>query len=97
VEDVWNNSHEGAPAGGTAWTDRERKGVPLPHMSSASPRGGAWGRNAATVRSANRGRNLPHLPAPQQKVQWIDPDFCFCPMMCLSASFADKLASAWFA
>ncbi len=49
VEDIWHDSYQGAPADGTAWTDR--RGSYLP---SRVVRGGSWDANARYLRSTVR-------------------------------------------
>jgi formylglycine-generating enzyme required for sulfatase activity len=48
TEDCWNDGYEGAPADGSAWTS----GDSIRHVV----RGGSWGSNPDSLRSANRHR-----------------------------------------
>jgi formylglycine-generating enzyme required for sulfatase activity len=51
VEDCWNESYDGAPADGAAWTAGD--------CSSRVVRGGSWNSDVPKLRSATRGWNQP--------------------------------------
>ncbi|NCR00804.1 MAG: SUMF1/EgtB/PvdO family nonheme iron enzyme [Microcystis aeruginosa L211-101] len=53
-EDDWHNSYAGAPDDGTAWLDNDNRS-----QSVKCLRGGSWGNNPVSCRSANRLRSNP--------------------------------------
>ena len=55
VEDVWHDSYKGAPADGSAWTDREGNNSSRYRVD----RGGSWLIYSRILRSANRIRLEP--------------------------------------
>jgi formylglycine-generating enzyme required for sulfatase activity len=57
MQDVWHGSYNGAPTSDVAWTDGEGQASSTARVL----RGGSWGLHPRSLRSANRGRNLPGL------------------------------------
>jgi formylglycine-generating enzyme required for sulfatase activity len=57
LEDTWHENYSGAPADGTAWTDREEPNIDRDRVV----RGGCWFTYPSYCRSAVRGRFLPGI------------------------------------